>query len=540
MTHPSSGVPGPEFGNPFKATQSRRQLLAIGGLGLGSLLLTACGGNSGPSAAASSSAAAVIPKKGGTLKVSISDGASDESLDPGLILSTNSQTYCSNIYDYLVSMDAASQLHPALATSWKVTPDARQWTFNLRKGVKWHDGTDFTSKDVVFTITQRWLDPKAANQASSVVSPFLDASGVTAPDDHTVVLKLKKPNSVLPYELAGHYSTRITKAGVTDFSLKNAIGTGPFIMKTWTPGTHWTAVRNNDYWGGAPYLDGLSVTVTPDQGAKLQAMLAGSTDVTDTIPISLWAGLQGHQGVTLEPIPGKNNWVFAFDQRKAPFNDQRVIDALKLATDRDTILKVALQGHGTVVADVAATPDSPYYPPGLTPEFDSGKAKALLAQAGFANGLDIELSTTSSVPGMIDVAQAWQQVVKNAGINVTLKQYSANDYWSKGWMQTPAYQDYWNHYFPSGIIQNFYSKSGSWDECFFEDPALDQLTDQIHAETNTAKQTALLQQAFLQGRKTFAYVIPLYADSAYARGSSVNGVIWDYISALNFSKTSIA
>ncbi len=323
-------------------------MLATGGLTVGALLFAACSNSA--SSRSDPSAAGGTPRKGGTIRVAVSDGQSTDSLDPGLIISQNTAIVCNALYDTLTTVDDNFRPGPALAESWESTPDAKQWTFRLRKDVKWHDGSDFTSADVVDTL-KRWVDAKTGNEMFGSMSPYITAEGLEAPDPHTVVVKLKAANSILPALVGSNWNAKVTKAGTTEFNEKTAIGTGPFKLTAWTPGVSWSATRNESYWGGAPHLDGIQVKVTPDQGAKLQGILAGSTDITDDVPISFWATLKGQPNASIETFKGKSAWVFAFDQRHAPFDNQKVLEALKLATDRKAILKAALQGHGTVTDD---------------------------------------------------------------------------------------------------------------------------------------------------------------------------------------------
>lgn len=269
----------------FKIQATRRQALAFGGISLGALLLSACSGGSS-SSSPSSSHSGGTPKKGGTLRLSISDGSSSDSLDPGLATSTSSYVYANSIYDQLATLDADFQAQPALAKSWDLNADATQLTMHLREGVTWHDGSAFSSKDVVYTI-KRWLAPDSGSHVAAFVAPYLDSAGVSAPDANTVVLKLKKPNGTLMQTFGNLPNSAVVKDGTKDFG-KTAVGTGPYKLTGWSPGQGWKVVRNDAYWGGAPYLDGINATITPDQSAKVQTALAGSTDVTDPIPVSLW------------------------------------------------------------------------------------------------------------------------------------------------------------------------------------------------------------------------------------------------------------
>jgi peptide/nickel transport system substrate-binding protein len=336
--------------------------------------------------------------------------------------------------------------------------------------------------------------------------------------------------------MGSNWNAKITKAGVSSFTPTTAIGTGPFKLTSWNVGRGWTATRNDGYWDGAPNLDGIQVTVTPDQGAKLQGILAGSSHITDDVPISFWATLQGKSNVSIQTFKDKAAWAFAFDQRQAPFNNQKVLDALKLATDRETMLQVALHGHGVITDDFPTTPGSVFYPNGHTSEFNIAKAKSLLAEAGYPNGVDIELSTSDVTAGMLDVAQAWQQVVKPAGFNVKLKQFSQSTYWEKGWMATAAFQDYFNRFHPAQILQLFYMKSGPWNDTRYEDPRLAGQVAKIMKETNAATQTQLIHDALVMARDTYSFVLPFYTDGGWAQSSKVNGVVWDFVNQMDFRK----
>ncbi|RNM12060.1 ABC transporter substrate-binding protein [Nocardioides pocheonensis] len=515
------------------ANLSRRQVLAVGGVGLGALLFAGC--SSSPASAPRTSGPAQAPKKGGIIKMAVSDGQATDSLDPGLIISQNTAIVCNALYDSLTRVDDDFVAKPALAESWESTPDALTWTFRLRPGVKWHDGSDFTSADVAATL-KRWVDPKSGNEMYGGMSPYIDPSGIETPDPLTVVVKLKTPNSILPALVGSNWNAKITKAGTTSFTPRTAIGTGPFKLTSWTAGTAWAAARNDAYWGGAPYLDGIEVKITPDQGAKLQGILAGSTDVTDDLPISYWTSLKGRSDVSVQTFKNKSAWVFAFDQRHAPYDNQKVLEALKLATDRDTMLRVALQGHGVLTDDFGATPGSVFYPTGHKSEFNIEKAKSLLAEAGYPKGLDIELSTSNVTAGMLDVAQAWQQVVKPAGFNVTLKQFPLNTYWDKGWMATPAFQDYWNRFHPAQMLQLFYMSSGPWWDTRYQDPRLADMVAGIMKETDPTTQAQLIQAALVMVRETYSFVVPFYTDGGWAQSNKVNGVVWDFVNQMDFRK----
>jgi peptide/nickel transport system substrate-binding protein len=200
----------------------------------------------------------------------------------------------------------------------------------------------------------------------------------------------------------------------------------------------------------------------------------------------------------------------------------------------------ALQGHGTAVAGVPIDPSITWYPKGLKAEHDVAKAKALLAEAGFPNGLDITLSTTASVPGMVDAAQAWQQIVKDAGINVKLNQLPLDTYCTKGgWRPQPS-MDYRTNFFPPVGFNAFYTKDPSYPETHHSDPTVESAVSEMMSATDPQKLVGLTQKAYLAARDSYGFVIPVFADAAYARSPKVNGVIFNPATNFNFRKAWLA
>jgi ABC-type transport system substrate-binding protein len=283
-------------------------------------------------------------------------------------------------------------------------------------------------------------------------------------------------------------------------------------------------LRNDAYWGGAPYIDAMQATIVPDPSAKVQAALSGSADLTDLIPTSLWATLQGKDSVKLNPAENYNTFWFTFNQTVKPFDNPKVIQALKLGTNRDAILQTALQGAGTVMADIPVDPTTSWYPSGVTPEYSVEKAKALLAEAGYPNGFDMEMAVNSSVPGSTDVAVAWQQSMKDIGVNVTLNQLGGDTYYVKGWGVAPAFMDFATNAFPPIVLNAFYVEGAPYQMTKFTIPEVTKLTDQLNASTDLATQEDLNKQAYTTARDGYAYLIPVFADGAYATSPNVNGV----------------
>ena len=508
--------------NPVGAR--RRRVVVAAGLALGTALLSACSGGSTtpPAANDSSGAASGECKQGGTLRLTLSDASASDSFDPVTLLNANGFTLSNSVFDQLTTFGEDFAAEPALAASWKPSADAKSWTIKLREGVTWHDGSPFTSKDVVYTM-KRWLDEETGGSMYGFISPVLTPEGISAPDDHTVVLELTKPQGTLMQTFAALPYASIVKDGTTDFS-KTAVGTGPYKVGEFTPGQGWKLLRNEEYWGGAPSVDALQATIVPDPSAKVQAALSGSADLTDLIPSTLWGTLEGKESAKLVPAENYNSFWFTFDQSQEPFDDPKVIQALKLGTDRESILQTALQGAGEVLADVPVDPSTSWYPSDVEPEYDVEKAKALLAEAGYPNGFDMELATNTAVPGQTDVAVAWQESMKDIGVNVTLNQLPGDSYYTKGWGVAPAFMDYATNAFPPILLNAFYVEGAPYQMSKFTLPEVTDLTNQLNASTDLTTQQELNKKAFTAARDAYSYLVPVFADGAYATAPNVNGV----------------
>src|SRR5437764_1638773 len=280
--------------------------LAAAGTGMGLLV---------PSALARGQA-----KKGGTLHLVYTDTSAAETTDPtvqtGIAVS---QPALNNCYDRLTYIVPGTwQVKPRLAASWKASRNAKKWTFHLRKGVKFHNGKPFTSKDVKWSF-MHILDKKNGSSAYAELSAALDPSGIKTPDAHTVVFHLKKPDAQFPI-FCGTYQTGIYPHGVDP--KKNPIGTGPFMIKNWHPTLGWKAVRNPHYWRkGLPYLDAIQAVYISDPNTKVGAVTHGDADITDRIPLTLVKSLQHNPALKLFTLKGAVFIDYSTDHTQAPWTD---------------------------------------------------------------------------------------------------------------------------------------------------------------------------------------------------------------------------
>jgi peptide/nickel transport system substrate-binding protein len=508
--------------DPLASEWTRRQLLkgAAGfAAGVSVLGLAGCGGDEGAGGAEGGTATGQI-KRGGILQVSFSDSSTDESLDPALSELNNDSFYTGQIYEGLTVADTEWGVHPVLAEKWEPNEDASEWTFTLRQGVTFHDGTPFTSKDAAYSIG-RLLDEELGSPLFSRLEPSLDPDGIESPDDTSLVLTLKRPDSLIPLALSARHAM-IVKEGTKDFALANAQGTGPFKVKSFQPGQSWEVEKNAGYWEkGLPYLDGIRGAVIGEQSTKVQSVTSGQSHIADPIDYSAASTVSGN--AELLEFKGATYLLVAMDQTKEPFTDERVVDAIKMAVDREQVLNAVFQGYGDVTGDVPVPPNDFFYPSDLQTAQDIEGAKQLLADAGHPNGIDLELHTSASYGGMVDLAVAFQQVVEPAGIRVKINQGSPDTYWDQVWLVKPMYVSYYTRRHPNEILSITYASNAPWNECKLKDQALDDLLAEGLKTTDRDEQKQIYQDALSLVADKHGTSIPAFVSKLWLKKKNVRG-----------------
>ena len=255
------------------------------------------------------------------------------------------------IMNRLVRPGLDGKPQPDLATGWSANADATVWTFKLRRGVKFHDGSGFDAADAVYSL-ERVLDPDSDSPARSAVKMI---SKVEAVDPMTLRITLDTPFADMPLQLMD-YRLRMIPEGSGDAIAQSGIGTGPFKVETFDAEGTTVLVANNDYWEGAPGVARMEVIGIPDGQARLQALLGGQIDMERGVTAQQAPMLKGSSKFTIQEIPTGNWRGLVFRTDVSPFDDVRVRQAVRLAADREELVKLVLGGGGVVACD---TPSSP-------------------------------------------------------------------------------------------------------------------------------------------------------------------------------------
>jgi peptide/nickel transport system substrate-binding protein len=383
---------------------------------------------------------AATPKRGGTLRAL--EGLQQIS-DPRTVSSVFSANVLRQTLEYLTLTDAHNITHPYLLQKWTPNKTAKVWTLPLRKGIRFHNGQELTADDVIWNI-KGWLDPNVGSSVLGLLGPVLSPNDVEKVDKYTVRLHLKRSQVAVP-EYLFHYAAVILPASYEPPDIKagesitkGLIGTGPFILNSYTPQQNALGVRNPAYWQqGAdrkplPYLDSIAwIDLGPQstEAAALSALQAGQVD-------TVYPSAAGYHQFKNKPgfragiVPSINVELIVMRTDMAPFTDPKVRQAFKLIQDRKAIANLAYAGDAQLGFDAHFGPADPDFVAMPIPKQDIAKAKALLASSHVwkAWGNKTLTLAVQDVHLEVTIGLAYQRMLKKAGINVKLQAIPPSEY----------------------------------------------------------------------------------------------------------------
>jgi peptide/nickel transport system substrate-binding protein len=407
---------------------------------------------------------------------------------------------------------------PSLAEEWESNDTADVWTFYLRDDVFFHDGSQLTASDVVYSF-DHWL-----NDAESVIAgSFGVVDSVEAPDDFTVVFNLNQPSVDFPLTVMD-YRARVFKEGSIPDIWETGMGSGPFKLDTLDVEGITVLTANDDYWDGPPGVAAVEVFTIADVEAAIQATLAGQIDfdinlIADHVPL-----FEANDEFAVDIIPTGNWSGFVMRTDIAPFDNLALRQAMHLVVDRQEMLDLALSGYGAISCDQAIMPGDPYLMPECLYERDVEAAKAKLAEAGYADGFEIDLYTADVCTDWTALTEIYQQQAAEAGITVNITNVSADGFWSEQWMVEPFVMTCWNERTAQQALNEIYRGGGSWNESYWDVPEFDALLDAALAETDfdTRRQHYLDAQEMLH--MDGGTIIPYYTGMIRAAKTCVENL----------------
>ena len=499
-------------------------------------ILTACGSSPTTSAAAKSPSAASgsAGAPGATINAGIV--VPTAAIDPLTVADQGGLDMLAQTGEYLTFSDQSLNLHPVLATSWTPNTAADVWTFKIRQGVKFSNGHPLTADDVVYTYKLQ-TNPKSSSNALSAFGGVLQPSGVVKVDDFTVAFHLEAPNGNFPYLTSSdNYNMIILPSGYDPAKWESTfIGTGPFILKSYTAKVGASFTANPSYWGTKALPAATQFTFYETQTPGILALTAGNIDVLGQFAVTGGEQLlTGSYNIIKLKSSAHRELSMRCDQ--GPFTDPRVRQAIALTLDRKAIAAALFKGYADLGND---SPFAPVFPSTDTsvPQRDvnMAQAKSLLAAAGHSAGFSTQLITEDFLE-IPQLAQIVTQAAAPLGVKINLKVESTSAYYGKAtfgnsdWLDAPmSLVDYGHRSVPNVFLTapletiNAKSGTGAWNAAHFANAQYDKLAAQYIAAIDVSSQKSIAGQIQKLLLEQTPIIFPYFYNYLTATAKNVTG-----------------
>ena len=495
-------------------------------------------------------AAPQVAGKGGTIRVGIT--AFGGSLEPYLLNEGGSLAFAGMPGEYLTFTNPQGRVLPALATSWKPNADATVWTFQIRKGVKFHNGKTLTAQDVVASMRQ-YVTEKSSNAG---LTPYFDASGVTARGANTVVFRLKSPVGVFPYLLSQTtYQAIIQPAAIArqpgTWVKSGMIGTGPFRVRNYVDKKSAVLVRNENYWGGRPPLDGVRVTFYQGSAPIVLALRAGTLDLAMQLSPQEGAPFKNNPRFKFYAQPTSAHRQFCMRTDEGPLRDPRVRRAIALSIARPQQLARVMLGAGQVGNDTPFWIGFQSTDRSVQQRRQNLNLARSLLRAANAENLKFNI-TTWNVLDHADHAASLQAYAREIGVDIGIEMMDVSRYYdaepagadyatTTPWLnRTATLTEYGARGVPNVYITRAYMSTGDWNASHYKNAEFDsQARTYLAAAEVAAQRRATKRMAGLLLRDT-PVITDYFIHYVTASSSKVRNYVPEGLSHIRLAKVSLA
>ena len=460
-------------------------------------------------------AVAMTPKKGGTLKAAMNAHGPDDTLDPTIFTSGLDYTRGRITYNNLCQLDANLEAQPELAEEFGSNADATEWTFKLRKGVEFHDGSPFTADDVVYTFNRH-----KGEDSKSVFKPMLAAvTEWKKVGPHEVKAVLSSPNSDLA-KVLGLFQAKVIKNGTSG----DGIGTGPFTLEDFQPGVRSIHKRNENYWRDPAHLEAIEANAITDPVARVNAVVSGNVHIAATVEPNSFRQIEASERAKLSSIPAGQQIGICCLKNTAPGNNADFVLGMQYIQDRERIVKRILKGKGTVGNDHPISPahGTDYCSELPQREYDPDKAKFHFKKAGVSSAV---LHVAPVAVGIEDISLMAQVNAAKIGFDLQIKKVPADGYWGAVWMKEPINVVNW-FMRPTANAQMAvqFAPGAPWNDTFWNNERMGELLTLSLAETNPDKRHALYCEMQTLIHEGSGMVIPAFTNVNDGVASNLMGI----------------
>ena len=462
------------------------------------------------------------PRTGGTLVWGHSE--TTQNLDIHQTGTASTGRVLENVHDAIVTVDEELTVIPSLAESFEQSEDGLTYTFRLRPGVTFHDGSDLTSADVKYSF-ERVMDPETGAVNFEV---FNDVASIETPDDLTVVVTLDQVNAPFLSRLAENGAGAVIPEGSGEAQGTEPVGAGPFRFVRRDFGQEVELARFEDYWDGPAHLDGVLAREITEPTVRLTGLRTGELDMINDIPADRVAEIEEDadlQVVTWFPL----NWDFVnFNHAVKPFDDARVREAFDLMIDKETLLQGALWGQGAATAS-PSYPTSASYDDALEsrPQ-DFEAAKALLEEAGYGPGeLEVTFKVTTNYPYHVDSAQIMTEWFRMGGVQASIEQLTWSDWLSQVWTDRDfeiTMMNFFTLWEPDFLYYSLWNTEGAFNYRNVSDPVIDELTAEARRTVDPEARAEIYKEVQARIADQALDVVLWFRNGTIAAGPQVRGL----------------
>lgn len=465
---------------------------------------------------------ALAATAGGTLRVGLN--ITPNKLNPMLTRVNGEYMLAEMLYSGLTTLAPDMSAQPDLATEWSSNDDATEWRFILRENARFSNGDSVTSADVVASFT-KLLDPETSAPGRRNLGPI---KSVQADGEYAVIFTTETPFGDLPVGLT-YPTAKILPASLIADNFEGfaqtPVGSGPFRLVDFKPDQVAVLEKNPDYFiANEPLLDRVEIRTFPDASSAAAAMLAGEIDLLNEVQPTDYQRVADGQGIEGMVTPSGRFLDIVMDNSKPPFNDKRVREALSLSIDREAMVDLVAEGFGTPGNDSPVNSAYRYYNEAPVKSFDPERAKALLADAGYPDGLELELVASVKPGYRSSMAVVVREMAKASGFNISVKTMDHPTYLDQVWKKGQFYVGFYNMQPTEGTIFNLlFTSNASWNETKWNNEAFDALVSEADRTTDSEKRATLYAEAQQLMRDEVPAIVPCFFDLLGAKASYVEG-----------------
>jgi len=457
------------------------------------------------------------PQRGGRFRIGTSGGSTTDTIDPASSTDLmNQQLVYGQLGNSLVEVDHESQAVPELAESWDSSPDAKIWTFKLRKGVEFHNGKTLEADDVIHSINHH-RGEKTKSAAKVIVESIEE---IKKDDKHTLSFVLKSPNADFPYLMSDYHLVIAPK----DSDFTDGIYSGAYMLKKYEPGVRSFVTRNPNYFkSDRGWFDEVESLVINDVNARTNALKTGQLDAMSRCEVKTVHLFKKMKNIQVIQSNGFKHYTFAMRTNTPPYDNNDVRLALKYAVDREQLLKTILRGYGSIGNDHPISTANRYHASELPQrQYDPDKARFHLEKAGMKDTTFQFHVADAAFIGAIDAGVIYKETAAKAGINIDVVREPNDGYWSNVWLKKPWCAVFWSGRPTEDMMfSTAYAAGAPWNDTAWEHKRFNELLIGARAELDDTKRRKMYVEMQRIVSDEGGVVVPMFAADLAATNEKV-------------------